>query len=91
MSKPTGLNLRDEISSLRKQRDAHQMDESDYVESVVALIERIGLDLIGEDAKVASRTSDDGIRLYDLTAVGANKLRSEQRSRLKKIVGGSHD
>jgi hypothetical protein len=30
--------LRKKISQLRRDRDAHQMDESDYVDSVVALV-----------------------------------------------------
>jgi hypothetical protein len=36
--RPKMTNLRDRVSALRRERDAHLMDESDYVDAIEALI-----------------------------------------------------
>lgn len=37
-STPEPLQLREQINQLRKQRDAHQMDEPEYVDAILSLL-----------------------------------------------------
>ncbi|MFN3008625.1 hypothetical protein [Mycolicibacterium wolinskyi] len=72
--------LRDAVTQLRRERDAHQMDESDYTDAVVMLIQS------QKQAHADMVIGEDEQRLENLTGVDhdrftRNRLRAKQRER----------
>jgi hypothetical protein len=76
-------DLRDKITTLRRERDAHQMDESDYVDSVVALIakERITarlsiLDELEKDSYIETKPyKQNALRASVVRVASLNNIR----------------
>jgi hypothetical protein len=57
--------LREEITRLRRERDAHQMDEPDYVDSVMALISQKIIEAFRQGQRVGQYQAAD--KLYGHT------------------------
>jgi len=52
------LALHDQINELRRQRDAHQMDESDYTEAILQLIYAERAKTIAEVTEIIGEDDD---------------------------------
>lgn len=60
----TDKELRDKITQLRRERDAHQMDEPDYVEGVISIIKQYALSERINELDLAGNFNDLNSRYY---------------------------
>jgi len=79
--------LRQKIISLRRQRDSHQIDESDYIEAILKLLaqeqERAVMEALGEDEDYDKTAALHG-NTQACVKAGRNALRAEIRGTLKE-------